>query len=222
MSERIRHVKSLERKYQPLNFKTGRRSKSPSPRRKDYEKQAVTKATKERCMYIDPDLNKRCQMEIGMYPKYCHIHTTLIENLFLGPSNIKGAGGGLFVGPLGFNKGDIIGEYSQDWMKVKQGRLDKRNGKDSKGNYRDVNYSYVYCDEQKRGQKEADVQCWDGLDKNSTIVRNSNDAHGSKYRNNAYFDTRKDKNGKVHVYMIATRRIRPLKEVLTNYGDSYW
>lgn len=192
--------------------------KSPSPKRSDYEKRAITKPTKERCLYIDAD-KKRCSLYIGIYPKYCHKHTILIENLYIAPSTQKGWGNGLFAGPLGFNTNEIIGEYSEDWMKVKQGRLDKRN---EKNNNVDVNYDYVLCDHKKKGQKESDVQCWDGLDKNSTIIRNANDAHGSKHRNNAYFDITKDKNGKTHVYMIASRRIAPSKECFCDYGSNYF
>jgi hypothetical protein len=219
---RTKHFKSPQKKYTSKNFKTARRHKSPSPKRKDYEKRAVTTPTLERCIYIDPETNKRCKLHIGIYPKYCHIHTTLIENLFVAPSGIENAGNGLFAGPLGFRKNEIIGEYSFDWMKVKQGRLDRRNGKDENGEYNPVNYSYIFCDEKKKNQKESDVQCWDGLDKNSTIIRNANDAHGSKYRNNAHFETRKDKNGKTRIYMMASRRIAGLKEILVWYGPSYF
>lgn len=214
---KLRKFKSPEKKYRPSNFKTARRPFSPSPKRRDYEKVAQRTPSNERCIYIDPDTNKRCKLHIGIYPKYCHIHTTLIENLYVAPSNIPHGGNGLFAGPLGFKKDDIIGEYSQDWMRVKSGRLDVRNGKG-----KDTDYSYVFCDEQKKGQKEKDVQCWDGLDKNSTIVRNANDAHGSKYRNNAYFDTRRGKDGKTHVYMIASRTIKPLKEIFCDYGPHYF
>jgi hypothetical protein len=219
---RLRKFKSPNKKYRSPNFKTTKRPFSPSPKRKDYEKIAQTKPSQERCTYIDPESNRRCKLHIGIYPKYCHIHTTLIENLFVAPSSIPNGGNGLFAGPLGFKKNDIIGEYSQEWMEVKSGRLDKRNGKDKSGEYKDVNYSYIFCDEQKKGQKEKDVQCWDGLDKNSTIVRNANDAHGSKHRNNAYFDTRKGKDGKTHVYMIASRNIAGLREVRCDYGNSYF
>lgn len=217
MSNRLRKYKSPIKKYRSSNFKTARRPRSPSPKRSDYEKKAQTKPGTERCIYIDPETKKRCKLQIGIYPKYCHMHTTLIENLYIAPSNIANAGNGLFAGPFGFKKNDIIGEYSQPWMEVKSGRLDNRNGKG-----KDVNYSYVFCDEQKKGQKEKDVQCWDGLDKNSTIVRNANDAHGSKYKNNAYFDTRKGKDGKSHVYMIASKKIGPLQEVLCEYGPNYF
>jgi hypothetical protein len=137
-------------------------------------------------------------------------------------STIPNGGSGLFAGPLGFRKDEIIGEYSKDWMKVKQGKLDCRNGKNARGECNTVNTSYVLCDERRKNQKESEVQCWDGLDKNSTIIRNSNDAHGSKYHNNANFEKRKDTDGKTHIYMVASRRIGGMKEILTQYGSKYW
>jgi hypothetical protein len=204
----------MPKKYRLPNFKTAKRHNSPSPKRSDYEKRAITVPTNEKCIYIDPDNNKRCKLVIGIYPKYCHIHTTLIENLFIGPSQIKNAGNGLYAGPLGFNKNDIIGEYSEDWMRVKESRLYKRNGGE------DINSAYVLCDEDDG--KNSDVQCWDGLDKNSTIVRNANDAHGSKYKNNAYFETDYDSKGKIHIYMVAAKKIDALDEILCDYGPSYF
>jgi len=222
MTNRLKHFKTSLDKYNPKYFETANRHKSPSPKRSDYESRSVTKPTEERCIYIDKDTTKRCKLHIGIYPKYCHIHTTLIENLFVAESNIPNAGRGLFAGPLGFSKNEIIGEYSYDYMKVKQGRLNSRNGKDEHGENKPVNTSYIFCDEQKRGQKESDVQCWDGLDKNSTIIRNANDAHGSNYRNNAYFIKKKDKNSKTHIYVIASRRIAGLREILVSYGDFYF
>ena len=219
---RLRKFKSPNKIYRSPNFKTTKRPFSPSPKRSDFEKIAQRKPGHERCTYINPETNRWCKLHIGIYPKYCHIHTTLIENLFIATSNIPNSGNGLFAGPLGFKKNDIISEYSKDWISVKSGRLDTRNGKNKKGEYKDSNYAYVFCDEQKKGQKEKDVQCWDGLDKNSTIARNANDAHGSKYRNNAYFDTRKDKDGKTHVYMIAARNIRGLSEIYCDYGPLYF
>lgn len=211
---KYKEFKSPIKKYK--NFKTAKRPFSPSPKRRDYEKIAKKKPSKERCIYIDPETHKRCELEIGIYPKFCHFHTILIENLFVAPSKIKNAGNGLFAGPLGFKKNQIIGEYSYNWMKVKSGHLDNRNGKG-----KDVNYSYVFCDDQKKNQKEKDVMCWDGLDKNSTIVRNANDAHGSHFRNNAYFDIIKKKDS-IHVYMIASRNIKALNEILCDYGENYF
>ena len=76
-------------------------------------------------------------------------------------------------------------------MQVKSGRLDIRNGKE--GN---VNYDYVLCLNKEKGQLEKDILCYDGLDKNSSIIRKANDAHNSEFNNNCYFYQRKSKSGK--------------------------
>jgi len=207
-----------DKRYRSPNFKTSKRPFSPSPKRKDYEKKAVRKSDgHSRCTFILPNTNQRCKILLGIYPQFCHLHTMLIENLVISKSKIKNAGNGLFAGPHGFKKGMIIGEYSKPWMEVSAGRLETRNGK------KDTNYSYVYCDEQHRGQKEKDVKCWDGLDARSTIIRNANDAHGSKFKNNAYFDNRKDSKGNVHAYMIASKNIGAFQEIYCDYNaESYW
>lgn len=206
--------RSPDKKYR--DFKTTRRPKSPSPKRSDYEKVALRQSDKKsRCTFIHPETNKRCKKYLGIYPKYCSIHTLLIDNLYIHKSNIKNAGNGLFAGYFGFKKGDIVSEYSMPWMEVKAGRLETRN---KTGEYES---SYVFCDEKKRGQSWKDVMCWDGIDIRSTIARNANDAHGSKYKNNTYFDIKK-KNGKNHVYIIASKNIPPKTEIFTDYGDNYW
>jgi len=204
------------KKFKKGSFKKAKdHHKSPSPARKDYEKRVQTKPSKERCLYIDPTTKHRCQLEIGIYPEFCQFHSMLIENLFIAPSNIKGAGNGLFAGPMGFEKGDIIGEYSKPYTKVKHGRLWNRNGPDS-----DYVDAYVYCVQPEEGQADEDLQCWDGLDKNSTIVRNANDSHGSKFKSNAHFEEYKSK-GEYHVYMVASKNIPAMTEVFCDYGADY-
>jgi hypothetical protein len=74
-------------------------------------------------------------------------------------------------------------------------------------------WSYIFCDE---GQSSK-TKCWDGLDIRSTIIRNINDAHNSKFKNNAYFDIKKGK-----VYAIASRTIKPHREIFIDYGENYW
>ena len=70
-------------------------------------------------------------------------------------------------------------------------------------------WSYVYCTE--------DDMCYDGLDIRSTLMRNINDAHGSSYKNNCYFDEIKGQ-----VYIIAAKNIKPHKELFISYGRQYW
>lgn len=203
----MKNFKSPEKKFVKGKFKTSPRPKTPSPERRDYAKVARTKPDKHsRCTYIDPTTNKRCALALGIYPTYCELHTMLIENVYVAKSNIKAAGNGLYAGPYGFKKGDVIGIYSYPWNKVSLGKLERRC-KDDKC------WSYIFCDE----GESSKTKCWDGLDIRSTVIRNINDAHGSNFRNNAYFDV---KHGKV--YAIASRTIKPHREIFIDYGESYW
>lgn len=200
---RLKKFKNPDKDFNEGNFKTVKHPKSISPKRSDYYQKAKKKAdNKTRCTYIHSSTGKRCKNLIGLYPRFCELHTMMVENIYIAPSNIKGAGNGLYVGPYGFNKGDIIGEYSKPWNRVSTEKLDKRCDNQKC-------LAYVFCDEHS--------QCWDGLDIRSTIIRNINDAHGSEHHNNAYFDIIDG-----HVYAIASRKIKPHKEIFVNYGDRYW
>ncbi len=202
-----RRFKSPDKNYVIGEFATSKRPKTPSPKRRDYAKRAQTKAdTKSRCTYIHPQTGKRCKNQLGIYPEYCELHTMMIHNVYVAPSQIAQAGNGLYAGPYGFKKGDIIGEYSFPWNEVSLGNLSKRCTNDNC-------WSYVFCDE----GDDDNTKCWDGLDIRSTLMRNINDAHNSKFKNNAYFDVIKG-----NVYVIASRNIKPQKELMVSYGRSYW
>lgn len=202
-----RRFKSPDKKLVIGNFSTSKRPKSPSPKRHDYAKRAQRTAdSKSRCTYIHPETGKRCKNQLGLYPEYCELHTMLVHNVFIAPSQIPNAGNGLYAGPYGFKKGDIIGEYSFKWNEASLGTISKRCKDDNC-------WSYVFCDE----GDEDDTRCWDGVDIRSTLMRNINDAHGSKFKNNAYFDVIKD-----HVYVIASKNIKPFFECLVSYGKEYW
>lgn len=199
---------SPNKAYNPKYFKTTRTPKSPSPKRKDYGSRAQTKDDgKSRCTYIHPETNKRCRNKLGLYPTFCKLHTMVIENVFIAPSQIKGAGNGLFAGPYGFKRGEIIGEYSKPWNALSKGTLEKRCKEDDKC------YSYSFCDT----GSAKNTKCWDGLDLRSTIMRNINDAHKSKFRNNSFFDIIRG-----HVYVIASKNIKPKTEIFVTYGNEYW
>lgn len=188
-----------------------------SPKRSDYEELAIVKSDgHSKCSFIEPKTNKRCKLYLEMYPKFCHLHTILIDNLYIDISNIKNAGNGLFSGPLGFKKDEIIGEYSYPWMEVKSKKLDIRNGKG-----KNVNYDYVLCLNKEKGQKEGDIMCYDGLDKNSTIIRNANDAHNSNFKNNCYFEAIK-RDCKYKVFAVTSKNIKPFSEIFISYGDNYF
>jgi hypothetical protein len=206
--------KSPEKKYR--NFKSTKRPFSPSPKRADYEKVALIKPNGDHCTYI-LESGKRCKMLLGLYPRFCHFHTLQILNLYIDKSKIPNAGNGLFSGLYGFKKGMIIGEYSENWMNVKETRQRTRNG-----NGKTSNDSYLLCAEQKKNQKQKDILCWDALDIRSTITRNANDGHGSQFRNNAYFKQITDSKGKIHIYMVSSRNIAGFKEILCDYGPSYF
>lgn len=207
--------KSPEKKYR--NFKSTKRPTSPSPKRADYEKRALTKPNGDHCTYI-LESGKRCKMLLGLYPRFCHFHTLQINNLYIAKSNIPNAGNGLFTGLYGFKKGMIIGEYSEKWMSVKETRQRTRNGKGKTSND-----SYLLCALQEKNQKEKDIPCYDALDIRSTVTRYANDAHGSQFRNNAYFKQTKDNKGQIHIYMVASRNIAGFKELYCDYGgSSYW
>lgn len=204
---RLHHFKNPDKNFQEANFQTSPRPRTVSPKRRDYERKAQRKEDNHsRCTYIHPQSGKRCKNLLGMYPQYCELHTMMVNNLYIAKSNIEAAGNGLFAGPYGFKKGDVIGKYSFPWNEVKVGNLYKRCKDDNC-------WSYVFCDE---GDTD-DTQCWDGLDIRSTLIRNINDAHGSKFKNNAYFDVIKGQ-----VYAIASKKIKPMKEIFISYGPSYW
>lgn len=202
-----KEYKSKDANYVQGNFKTTRRPKSPSPKRADYRKVAVKKDDHtSRCTYIHPNSGRRCTNLLGLYPEFCKLHTMMVYNLYIDKSNIEAAGNGLFTGPYGFKKGDVIGKYNKPWNSVSMGRIEKR----CKG---DNCYSYVFCED---GQ-DSKTKCWDGLDIRSTLMRNINDAHGSKHRNNAFFDVVKG-----DVLVIASRDIKGYKEIFVTYGKDYW
>lgn len=187
-----------------------------SPKTKNFEKYALKHPEKTDndnriCRYIDKKTNKRCQMKLGHYQKFCQLHSLTIDNLYVDKSGIKGAGYGLFAGPFGFKKGDRIGEYSLDAIRVKIDMIDKRS--------RNPDYSYTFCARETRGK--PDVDCWDALDYRTTIIRYANDARNSEFKNNSYFFEKK-KDGETHVYLIASKHIEPLEEIMVSYGEDYW
>lgn len=167
---------------------------------------AKTLNKQEICAYSN------CNLKLNIYPKFCHYHTFFFCNLYIQKSQIFNTGYGLFVGPHGFKKNDIIGEYSNDNIFIKY--TDLKN---------DQNTDYLYCTSHKL---EKNIKCWNAINPKSTILRYANDAHKSKFKNNAYFKEKYDKNGKIHVYMIASRNIKPFKEIFCAYSDSknstYW
>jgi hypothetical protein len=194
--------KNPDKFFHESNFDKAKRPTSISPERRDYTKRAIKRAdSKSKCIYIHPQTGKRCKNLLGLYTEYCELHTMLINNVYIAISQISRAGNGLYAGPYGFEKGDIIGEYSKPWNKVDLKTLEKRCKTDSC-------WDYVLCDGDK---------CWDGLDIRSTLMRNINDARNTKFRNNSFFENRRGK-----IYVVASHNIKPHSEIFVDYGDNYW
>lgn len=206
----MKTFKSPNKNYKLGNFKQTKRPKSPSPKRKDYSLKAKVVSDKvSQCTYIHPQTHKRCKNKLGLYPEFCHLHTLAIHNIYIAPSQIQNAGNGLFAGSFGFKKGDIIGKYNETWNSANLGQIDKRCNDEHC-------WSYVFCDDKDKNDYK-NTKCWDGLDIRSTLMRNINDAHGSTFKNNAYFDVIRG-----NVYVIASRNIKPNKEIFVKYGSKYW
>jgi hypothetical protein len=204
-----RKFKSPHKEYRSNNFSTTRRPRSPSPKRLNYHLVAKTADDgKSRCTYINPKNGKRCHNKLELYPQFCKLHTMMIDNVYIDKSNVEGAGNGLFVGPYGFKKGDVIGIYSYPWNGMSLKTLQKRC--DIQG---ESCWAYAFCE----SGDDPKTKCYDGLDIRSTLMRNINDAHKSPFRNNSYFEVIKET-----VYVIASRNIKPYKEILVDYGKSYF
>jgi hypothetical protein len=206
---RKQKVSPLKRFVEGKFAKTERR-KSPSPSRKDFGKRAQFKEDKKsRCTYIHTNTGRRCRNLLERYPEYCEAHTILINNVYISKSSIPNGGNGLFVGPYGFKRGDIVGQYSFPWNSTTMGAIDKRCSADKC-------WSYVFCDVDDPKDKMK-TKCWDGYDIKSTIMRNINDAYGSQFKNNAYFEVIKGE-----VYVVASKSIKPDSEILVYYGTKYF
>jgi hypothetical protein len=192
-----------DKRYNINLIKIAREKSIPLAKEPFFKKKIKTTSDgHSRCRYINPETNKRCKNSLGIYPKFCHTHTVLIENLYLDESKIKNAGLGLFSGPFGIQKNQIIGKYSSPQNYLPSHLHDRRCQKDKNC------YQYVFCDNNK---------CWDASDIRSTLTRYINDARGSEFRNNCYFEIiNKD------IYVISSRNIKPHKELFISYGGNYW
>ena len=217
-----KEFKSPKKEFRQFN--KAERVISPPPKMHDFEKIAIISPNEIQqktfiCTYIDPKTNTRCPRSLGIYPEFCEKHTKLIQNVYVKTSSVPNSGKGLFAGKYGFKINDIIGEYSLPFIKISFGDVEHRSI--------NPNTSYLYCENPKRGQDDATMECWDALDYRSSVMRYANDAHGSKYRNNAEFDMfkrKRDKTGKaeVRIFLVATRNIKPFHEIFLSYGGNYF
>ena len=190
----------------PIKVNKVRSPKYPSPKLKNFRQMATKPDLTTQCTYIHPDFRKRCKNILGLYPEFCELHTMTINNLYIAPSQIKGAGNGLFVGSYGFKEDDILGEYSSKQNETRLGIAEKN----CKG---DKCWDYTLCD----FGDSPNTKCWEGYDMRSTLMRNANDAYKSNFKNNAYFKIIKGRG-----YVIAGKKLKPHAEVFIDYGKQYW
>lgn len=184
------------------------KNKIPSPRDKNYYDVVLTQNNKTTC--------KRCNKILNLYPKLCFIHTLKMNNLYISKSEIPNVGMGLFAGPLGFKKGDIIGKYSSNNNHITYGEL-LENNKNCPTNMLNERTKYILCNLKKDNENQNDVICWDGLDIRSTILRFINDVYKTDFKVNTYFTIKTNQ-----AYVIASKDIPPFHELYISYGTKYW
>lgn len=190
---------------------------TPSPRDTSYFTKASTRSdNKKKCSFVNKTTLENCGNNLGLYPHYCWLHTLKIHNLQIKKSQIPKAGNGLWSGDKSFKKGDIIFRYGFPYNKVTEKVYETICDESGSGLCND----YLYCDTNGKSPKQLKKtgdDCWESLDIRSTIARNSNSAHNSKFRHNAYFEMIRGS-----PYIVATRNIAPRREIFTNYGPDYF
>ena len=159
------------------------------------------------CSYIHSETGKRCCLKLGLYTDFCELHTMMVDNVYIKKSNIEKAGMGLFAGPYGFKKGDIIGKYSYPWDKIKLKNKCKNN----------ECWKYVFCQD-----KKDNSHCWLGFDIKGSIILNIQpiyerkgkigDASTSRFNINSVFQIKNKE-----IYVLATSNIKPNKEIFASY-----
>jgi hypothetical protein len=168
---------------------------------------------KRQCIYISTR-DKQCNnTEIVPGIWFCNRHLSMIYNLRVKKSQIKGAGMGLYGGKYGFKKGEIIGEYSRYDIKSSQKQCNDRcsnKGHDCYAYFYGTNTEPFYDTEY--GAKRS--VCYDARYSNSVVVRYANDSRDRRI--NASFDEFRGR-----VFMYAMRNISPGQEIFCDYGDDY-
>jgi len=131
--------------------------------------------------------------------KYCWQHLKKGQGLRVKPSEIAGAGFGLFT-TKPFKKNEKIVDYTGE--RVSRAEIDRR--------YVGTTGQYVLCEGNRPKSR-----CVDARKTNSGAGRYANDARGSNQRNNARFLQR-------GFGIKASRNIPVGREVLVSYGRGYW
>jgi hypothetical protein len=141
----------------------------------------------------------QCRKRTAHTPK-CWIHLARQDNLRVKPSQIIGAGKGLYTYKKPILQGRNISKYT--------GR--RRTREEINRRYGASTAQYTVCN--SRGQ------CLDANHTTDGAARFANDSHGSIFQNNSRL-----KGGDRRVFRLkATRRIAPNSEIFTSYGPQYW
>ena len=124
----------------------------------------------------------------------CWVHLKRDTGLRIKPSQIRGAGMGLYTTKR-IKPNQLIGKYTGERMTKAQ--VDKRYG--------NRNPQYVLC---------SGNRCVDARKTNSSAVRFANAARGSRFKNNASLRGLSLKS--------ASKGIPANREIFTAYGSGYW
>ena len=154
-----------------------------------------------KCLYT------KCQNFSEFHYPLCIYHCILVYNVFISKSKIKNADLGLFSGPNGFHKNQIIGIYGNNSNKTRQKDLLHVFG------YKRENWKYILCENNEISDNNI---CWTG---HNSYTKYINDSYKTSFINNAYFDYVKSDNT---VYVKAKKFIHPYEEILLDYGSRYW
>ncbi|CAB3985446.1 SET domain-containing [Paramuricea clavata] len=139
----------------------------------------------------------RCRKRTAHTEK-CWIHLAKQNNLRIKPSNVAGAGKGLFAWKKPITRGKLISKYTG--RKLSKKELDKKYGDDVA--------KYAVCN--KRGR------CVDATYTTDAAARFVNDSRGTSFQNNAKIK------GNQMFKLKATKKIPANREIFTSYGDEYW
>jgi uncharacterized protein len=147
----------------------------------------------------DTKQGKQCGQRT-QYGEYCWIHLSQLHGARIKPSLVPNAGKGLFA-TRDFKKGEIIGNYTGDIVRVDQVSNDANLPRSA----------YILELTETLGIDAARTNTAEG--------RMVNDARKSGFKNNVRFSAnQRNKTAK----LIALRNIKKGEEFLVSYGRNYW
>lgn len=144
---------------------------------------------------------KRCRKRTAHTPQ-CWIHLAKEKNLRIKKSNIPNAGKGLFTWKKPIRRGKNIDFYTG--VKTSRPVLDVKYGKNTTA-------EYALCN--------GPNLCIDAFLSTHGAPRFTNDARGSKYKNNSHFTFDNRYN---NFNLKSSKYIKPHQEIFSNYGEKYW